>query len=172
MSRRLEKHEIQVTEDRVVGVGANSVVTAGTCCGGSVAIKTFKGVDLQSLRREAAHMQELMDSPNIVRLFGWCEEPACLVMQYFPLGSLRQVLCSSLRTLHAQRISMPLRPEHTHYGNVRTLDRSCNFVDAKITQISSSCNFLPEAILNSFRCWRVKTNTRRHSPNGQRSSAV
>ena len=127
MSRRLEKHEIQVTEDRVVGVGANSVVTAGTCCGGSVAIKTFKAVDLQSLHREAAHMQELMDSPNIVRLFGWCEEPACLVMQYFPLGSLRQVLCSS--TLHAQRISLPLQLEHTHHGNMlRSIDIATSWV--------------------------------------------
>ena len=130
MSRRLEKHEIQVTEDRVVGVGANSVVTTGMSFGSTVAVKTFKApVNLKALRREAERMQELMDSPNIVRLFGWCEEPACLVMQYFPLGSLRQVLCSSLRTLHAQRISLPLRPEHTHHGNMlRSIDIATSWV--------------------------------------------
>jgi serine/threonine protein kinase len=84
-------------------MGANSIVTIGTYSGMTVAVKSFKvPVDLQALRREAELMQELSDFPNVVRLFGWCEEPACLVMEHYPLGSLRQVLRGS--TLHAHCI--------------------------------------------------------------------
>jgi serine/threonine protein kinase len=97
-SRLLGKHEFS-TDGRVIGRGASSTVTTGACHGETVAIKTFESpVDLQALRREAERMQMLSDSPNVVRLVGWCEEPACLVMEYYPLGSLRQVPCS--RALH------------------------------------------------------------------------
>jgi hypothetical protein len=93
--RPLKKYEFS-SDNQVVGKGANSEVTKGRCGELVVAIKTFKApVDLDALRREAQVMQ-LSESSNLVRLVGWCEEPGfqCLVMEYFPLGSLRQVLHS------------------------------------------------------------------------------
>jgi hypothetical protein len=88
----MDKHEFSIEMEKDVGQGANSTVTTGKLGSVEVVVKTFKDhVTLLAVRREVENMQKLSDSPNVVRLVGWCEEPACLVLQYYPLGSLRKV---------------------------------------------------------------------------------
>nr|ATN39893.1 transforming growth factor-b-activating kinase 1 [Larimichthys crocea] len=82
--------DIEVEE--VVGRGAFGVVCKAKWKGKDVAIKTIESeserkafiVELRQLSR--------VDHPNIVKLYGSCHTPVCLVMEYAEGGSLYNVL--------------------------------------------------------------------------------
>lgn len=82
--------DIEVEE--VVGRGAFGVVCKAKWKGNDVAIKTIESeserkafvVELRQLSR--------VNHPNIVKLYGSCQSPVCLVMEYAEGGSLYNVL--------------------------------------------------------------------------------
>ncbi|KAJ8356049.1 hypothetical protein SKAU_G00188430 [Synaphobranchus kaupii] len=86
----IEYGDIEVEE--VVGRGAFGVVCKAKWRGKDVAIKTIESeserkafiVELRQLSR--------VDHPNIVKLYGSCNNPVCLVMEYAEGGSLYNVL--------------------------------------------------------------------------------
>ncbi|KAG9336144.1 hypothetical protein JZ751_002491 [Albula glossodonta] len=86
----IEYSDIEVEE--VVGRGAFGVVCKAKWRGKDVAIKTIESeserkafvVELRQLSR--------VNHPNIVKLYGSCNNPVCLVMEYAEGGSLYNVL--------------------------------------------------------------------------------
>ncbi|KAL0967325.1 hypothetical protein UPYG_G00250790 [Umbra pygmaea] len=86
----IEYNDIDVEE--VVGRGAFGVVCKAKWKGKDVAIKTIESeserkafiVELRQLSR--------VNHPNIVKLYGSCNNPVCLVMEYAEGGSLYNVL--------------------------------------------------------------------------------
>ncbi|KAI1895813.1 hypothetical protein AGOR_G00110630 [Albula goreensis] len=87
---QIEYSDIEVEE--VVGRGAFGVVCKAKWRGKDVAIKTIESeserkafvVELRQLSR--------VNHPNIVKLYGSCNNPVCLVMEYAEGGSLYNVL--------------------------------------------------------------------------------
>uniref|UniRef100_A0AAQ4PS61 Mitogen-activated protein kinase kinase kinase 7 n=1 Tax=Gasterosteus aculeatus aculeatus TaxID=481459 RepID=A0AAQ4PS61_GASAC len=87
---KINYEDIEVEE--VVGRGAFGVVCKAKWKGNDVAIKTIESeserkafiVELRQLSR--------VNHPNIVKLYGSCNNPVCLVMEYAEGGSLYNVL--------------------------------------------------------------------------------
>lgn len=87
-----EIHESEIEVEEVVGRGAFGVVCKAKWRGKDVAIKQIESeserkafiVELRQLSR--------VNHPNIVKLYGACLNPVCLVMEYAEGGSLYNVL--------------------------------------------------------------------------------
>ncbi len=55
-------------------------------------MKLFDDNTLSALEKEIKTHSAISNHPNIVRLFGYCEELKAVVMEYAPFGSMEDLL--------------------------------------------------------------------------------
>ncbi|XP_076129151.1 mitogen-activated protein kinase kinase kinase 7 isoform X1 [Alosa pseudoharengus] len=82
--------DIEVEE--VVGRGAFGVVCKAKWRGKDVAIKTIESESERKAFQVELRQLSRVNHPNIVKLYGSCNNPVCLVMEYAEGGSLYNVL--------------------------------------------------------------------------------
>ncbi|KAM3602269.1 uncharacterized protein V6R79_001137 [Siganus canaliculatus] len=82
--------DIEVEE--VVGRGAFGVVCKAKWKGKDVAIKTIESESERKAFTVELRQLSRVNHPNIVKLYGSCQNPVCLVMEYAEGGSLYNVL--------------------------------------------------------------------------------
>ncbi|KAM9354331.1 mitogen-activated protein kinase kinase kinase 7 isoform 2-T3 [Pholidichthys leucotaenia] len=82
--------DIEVEE--VVGRGAFGVVCKAKWKGNDVAIKTIESESERKAFSVELRQLSRVNHPNIVKLYGSCKNPVCLVMEYAEGGSLYNVL--------------------------------------------------------------------------------
>ncbi|XP_074541016.1 mitogen-activated protein kinase kinase kinase 7 isoform X2 [Halichoeres trimaculatus] len=82
--------DIEVEE--VVGRGAFGVVCKAKWKGNDVAIKTIESESERKAFQVELRQLSRVNHPNIVKLYGSCHNPVCLVMEYAEGGSLYNVL--------------------------------------------------------------------------------
>ena len=79
-----------------IGRGAFGTVWYGEYCGKPVAVKQARGGDGDAeLVEEAGQLAALPPHNNVLRLFGVCMEPVCIVTEYCSRGSLNELLYGS-----------------------------------------------------------------------------
>ncbi|KAM9495314.1 mitogen-activated protein kinase kinase kinase 7 isoform 2-T2 [Clarias gariepinus] len=86
----IEYADIEVEE--VVGRGAFGVVCKAKWKGKDVAIKTIESESERTAFVVELRQLSRVNHPNIVKLYGSCQSPVCLVMEYAEGGSLYNVL--------------------------------------------------------------------------------
>ncbi|XP_051954199.1 mitogen-activated protein kinase kinase kinase 7-like isoform X2 [Xyrauchen texanus] len=86
----IEYDDIEVEE--VVGRGAFGVVCKAKWRGRDVAIKTIESESERNAFIVELRQLSRVNHPNIVKLYGSCSNPVCLVMEYAEGGSLYNVL--------------------------------------------------------------------------------
>ncbi|XP_056115838.1 mitogen-activated protein kinase kinase kinase 7 isoform X1 [Rhinichthys klamathensis goyatoka] len=86
----IEYADIEVEE--VVGRGAFGVVCKAKWKGRDVAIKTIESESERNAFIVELRQLSRVNHPNIVKLYGSCSNPVCLVMEYAEGGSLYNVL--------------------------------------------------------------------------------
>ncbi|XP_063078951.1 mitogen-activated protein kinase kinase kinase 7 isoform X1 [Engraulis encrasicolus] len=86
----IEYADIEVEE--VVGRGAFGVVCKAKWRGKDVAIKTIESESERKAFQVELRQLSRVNHPNIVKLYGSCDNPVCLVMEYAEGGSLYNVL--------------------------------------------------------------------------------
>ncbi|XP_057208729.1 mitogen-activated protein kinase kinase kinase 7 isoform X1 [Triplophysa rosa] len=86
----IEYADIEVEE--VVGRGAFGVVCKAKWKARDVAIKTIESESERNAFSVELRQLSRVDHPNIVKLYGSCNNPVCLVMEYAEGGSLYNVL--------------------------------------------------------------------------------
>ncbi|XP_051510912.1 mitogen-activated protein kinase kinase kinase 7-like isoform X2 [Myxocyprinus asiaticus] len=86
----IEYGDIEVEE--VVGRGAFGVVCKAKWKGRDVAIKTIESESERNAFIVELRQLSRVNHPNIVKLYGSCSNPVCLVMEYAEGGSLYNVL--------------------------------------------------------------------------------
>ncbi|XP_053087805.1 mitogen-activated protein kinase kinase kinase 7 isoform X2 [Pangasianodon hypophthalmus] len=86
----IEYGDIEVEE--VVGRGAFGVVCKAKWKGKDVAIKTIESESERTAFFVELRQLSRVNHPNIVKLYGSCQNPVCLVMEYAEGGSLYNVL--------------------------------------------------------------------------------
>ncbi|KAF7694343.1 hypothetical protein HF521_008096 [Silurus meridionalis] len=86
----IEYADIEVEE--VVGRGAFGVVCKAKWKGKDVAIKTIESESERTAFVVELRQLSRVNHPNIVKLYGSCQNPVCLVMEYAEGGSLYNVL--------------------------------------------------------------------------------
>lgn len=86
----IEYNDIDVEE--VVGRGAFGVVCKAKWKGRDVAIKTIESESERNAFIVELRQLSRVNHPNIVKLYGSCSNPVCLVMEYAEGGSLYNVL--------------------------------------------------------------------------------
>lgn len=100
---RLTKTMLEYSETRPLHRGREQVsFHNGLFNDKEVTIKRFHQVDtykrttlpLSCVRREAGILSSL-DHPNIVKVFGFCLNPACILIERAPLGNLYQILMNT-----------------------------------------------------------------------------
>lgn len=83
---------IDIEVEEVVGRGAFGVVCKAKWKGRDVAIKTIESESEKNAFIVELRQLSRVDHPNIVKLYGSCNNPVCLVMEYAEGGSLYNVL--------------------------------------------------------------------------------
>ncbi|KAJ8008938.1 hypothetical protein DPEC_G00083610 [Dallia pectoralis] len=86
----IEYSDIEVEE--VVGRGAFGIVCKAKWRGKDVAIKTIESESERKAFTVELRQLSRVNHPNIVKLYGSCSNPVCLVMEYAEGGSLYNVL--------------------------------------------------------------------------------
>ena len=95
---RLTKTMFEYNEDKPLHRGRQTVLHNGQFNGKEVAIKMYHQVDTRSITlplacvRRETDMLSSLNHPNIVKIFGFCLDPACVLMEKAPLGNLYQKL--------------------------------------------------------------------------------
>ncbi|KAA8583256.1 hypothetical protein FQN60_015802 [Etheostoma spectabile] len=84
--------EINYEDIEVVGRGAFGVVCKAKWKGKDVAIKTIESESERKAFSVELRQLSRVNHPNIVKLYGSCKNPVCLVMEYAEGGSLYNVL--------------------------------------------------------------------------------
>ncbi|XP_009292938.1 mitogen-activated protein kinase kinase kinase 7 isoform X1 [Danio rerio] len=83
---------VDIEVEEVVGRGAFGVVCKAKWKGRDVAIKTIESESEKNAFIVELRQLSRVDHPNIVKLYGSCNNPVCLVMEYAEGGSLYNVL--------------------------------------------------------------------------------
>ncbi|TSA50075.1 MAG: hypothetical protein D4R43_02780 [Sphingobacteriales bacterium] len=87
----------EVSELKPIGHGQFGDVSTGRYKNQTVAIKTFRhSTPLLDLLAETSLLQ--FDHPGIVKILGCCYEPPCVMLNYMPLGSVKQFIESNALT--------------------------------------------------------------------------
>lgn len=126
----------QLTLGAEIGAGQFGVVHRGVYQGATVAVKRLKTIMSDRAKGEFRHEAEIMfrlRHPNIIPLFGICNEPShyCMVMQYATNGSLYHFLHSdnplewSLRwniAIDIARGILHLHTQHVLHRDLKSLN--------------------------------------------------
>ncbi|XP_031437350.1 mitogen-activated protein kinase kinase kinase 7 isoform X2 [Clupea harengus] len=83
---------VDIEVEEVVGRGAFGVVCKAKWRGKDVAIKTIESESERKAFQVELRQLSRVNHPNIVKLYGSCNNPVCLVMEYAEGGSLYNVL--------------------------------------------------------------------------------
>ncbi|KAK1170194.1 mitogen-activated protein kinase kinase kinase 7 isoform X1 [Acipenser oxyrinchus oxyrinchus] len=83
---------VDIDVEEVVGRGAFGVVCKAKWRGKDVAIKTIESESERKAFSVELRQLSRVNHPNIVKLYGSCNNPVCLVMEYAEGGSLYNVL--------------------------------------------------------------------------------
>ncbi|KAK7904008.1 hypothetical protein WMY93_016615 [Mugilogobius chulae] len=89
----IQYEDIQV--EAVVGRGTFGVVFKAVWKGKDVAIKTIESENEKNAFLVELRQLSRVNHPNIVKLYGSCDNPVCLVMEYAECGSLHNLLHSA-----------------------------------------------------------------------------
>lgn len=89
----IQYEDIQV--EAVVGRGTFGVVFKAVWNGKDVAIKTIESENEKNAFLVELRQLSRVNHPNIVKLYGSCNNPVCLVMEYAECGSLHNLLHSA-----------------------------------------------------------------------------
>ena len=95
---RLTKTMFDYNEAKPLHRGRQTVLHNGRFNGKEVAIKLYNQVDARSITlplacvRRESDMLSLLNHPNIVKIFGFCLDPPCVLVEKAPLGNLYQKL--------------------------------------------------------------------------------
>uniref|UniRef100_A0A8C6UQQ7 Mitogen-activated protein kinase kinase kinase 7 n=1 Tax=Neogobius melanostomus TaxID=47308 RepID=A0A8C6UQQ7_9GOBI len=89
----IQYEDIQV--EAVVGRGTFGVVFKAVWKGKDVAIKTIESENEKNAFIVELRQLSRVNHPNIVKLYGSCNNPVCLVMEYAECGSLHNLLHSA-----------------------------------------------------------------------------
>ena len=95
---RLTKTMFEYNEAKPLHRGRQTVLHNGHFNGKEVAIKMYHQVDTRSITlplscvRRETDMLSSLNHPNIVKTFGFCLDPACVLVEKAPLGNLYQKL--------------------------------------------------------------------------------
>uniref|UniRef100_A0A4W6BTA9 Mitogen-activated protein kinase kinase kinase 7 n=1 Tax=Lates calcarifer TaxID=8187 RepID=A0A4W6BTA9_LATCA len=89
----IQYEDIQV--EAAVGRGTFGVVFKAVWKGKDVAIKTIESENERNAFLVELRQLSRVNHPNIVKLYGSCENPVCLVMEYAECGSLYNLLHSA-----------------------------------------------------------------------------
>uniref|UniRef100_A0A672YRX0 Mitogen-activated protein kinase kinase kinase 7 n=1 Tax=Sphaeramia orbicularis TaxID=375764 RepID=A0A672YRX0_9TELE len=89
----IQYEDIQV--EAVVGRGTFGVVFKAIWKGKDVAIKTIESENEKNAFLVELRQLSRVNHPNIVKLYGSCNNPVCLVMEYAECGSLHNLLHSA-----------------------------------------------------------------------------
>ncbi|XP_072314509.1 mitogen-activated protein kinase kinase kinase 7-like isoform X1 [Eucyclogobius newberryi] len=89
----IQYEDIQV--EAVVGRGTFGVVFKAVWKGQDVAIKTIESENEKNAFLVELRQLSRVNHPNIVKLYGSCNNPVCLVMEYAECGSLHNLLHSA-----------------------------------------------------------------------------
>ncbi|ETO29225.1 Kelch repeat-containing protein [Reticulomyxa filosa] len=100
LSELTELIEINANElqfDVEIGRGAYGTVYKARWCGHEVACKKFAKEDVDTTKamqfiKEMQISSKASNHPNIVRYYGFCQVPFCLVMEYMDGGSVQEYL--------------------------------------------------------------------------------
>uniref|UniRef100_I3JZG9 Mitogen-activated protein kinase kinase kinase 7 n=1 Tax=Oreochromis niloticus TaxID=8128 RepID=I3JZG9_ORENI len=90
MFEDIEYADIQV--EAAVGRGTFGVVFKAVWKGKDVAIKTIESDNERNAFLVELRQLSRVNHPNIVKLYGFCDNPVCLVMEYAECGSLYNLL--------------------------------------------------------------------------------
>uniref|UniRef100_A0A3Q0RXU5 Protein kinase domain-containing protein n=1 Tax=Amphilophus citrinellus TaxID=61819 RepID=A0A3Q0RXU5_AMPCI len=82
----IQYEDIQV--EAAVGRGTFGVVFKAVWKGKDVAIKTIESDSERNAFLVELRQLSRVSHPNIVKLYGFCDDPVCLVMEYAECGSL------------------------------------------------------------------------------------
>ena len=95
---RLTKTMFEYNEAKPLHQGRQTVLHNGQFNGKEVAIKLYHQVDSRSITlplscvRRESDMLSSLNHPNIVKTFGFCLDPPCVLVEKAPLGNLYQKL--------------------------------------------------------------------------------
>uniref|UniRef100_A0A7N5ZUA4 Mitogen-activated protein kinase kinase kinase 7 n=1 Tax=Anabas testudineus TaxID=64144 RepID=A0A7N5ZUA4_ANATE len=89
----IQREDIQV--EAAVGRGTFGVVFKAVWKGKDVAIKTIESENERNAFLVELRQLSRVNHPNIVKLYGSCDNPVCLVMEYAECGSLYNLLHSA-----------------------------------------------------------------------------
>ena len=109
-SYQLTSSSFQYSESRPLHSGRRTLLHAGTFQGESIAVKVQLTVDGKSITlplscvRQEIEMLVHLQHPNIVRTFGFCLHPPCVLLERAPHGNLYQKLMDM-----EQKISRSIR---------------------------------------------------------------
>ena len=135
---RLTKTIFEYNEGKPLHRGRQRVIYSGLFNGKEVAITRYHHVDSQSITlgplscmRRETDMLSSLNHPNIIKIFGFCLNPACVLVEKAPLGSLYQRLMDSevkiSRTVQfhiSSQVASALSYLHQHDIIYRTLKSS------------------------------------------------
>ena len=94
----LSSTAFQYNEAKPLHRGRNTYLHQGTFQDNDVAVKVYHQLDGKSITfplsciRQEIDMLSSLDHPNIVKTFGFCLQPACVLLEKAPLGNLYQKL--------------------------------------------------------------------------------
>ena len=97
-SLHLTKTMFEYNEAKLLHKGRQTFLHEGRFNGKEVAIKVYHQVDSRSITfplsfvRRESDMLSSLNHPNIVKMFGFCLDPACVLIEKAPLGNLYQKL--------------------------------------------------------------------------------
>ncbi|ETO06916.1 hypothetical protein RFI_30477 [Reticulomyxa filosa] len=130
------KETVEITSNELlfdveIGRGAYGTVYKARWCGHEVACKKFAKEDIDSVKamqflKELQTSTEAFIHPNIIRYYGFCQTPFCLVMEYMEGGSVQEYLRhdkpQSIQISPLQRIMIArqaaLGINHLHKHNI------------------------------------------------------
>ena len=133
----LTKNMFEYNEAKPLHKGRQTFLHDGQFNGRSVAIKVYHQVDSRSITlplscvRKETDMLSSLNHPNIVKTFGFCLDPACVLVEKAPLGNLYQKLMDTeekiSRTVRFHiscQVASALNYLHRHNIIYRTLKAS------------------------------------------------
>ena len=166
----LTKEMFEYNEGKPLHKGGQTVLYNGHFNGKEVAVKMCHQVDSKSIflplscvRREMDMLSSL-DHPNIIKIFGYCLDPACVLVEKAPLGNLYQKLMDTKvkisRTVRFHifcQIASALSYLHRHGIIYRTLKASSILlwsldfnteVSVKLTNFERAAYQLPSGLMS------------------------
>lgn len=114
----LDKNEIEIMYDQVLGKGEFGIVYKAKWRGMIVAAKQFKDLDVHKIKLMQNEFEAMtkLHHPNIIQLLGYINDPFTIIMEYLSKGSLSSYILkkTSLKTKIKFMIDIALGLTYLH----------------------------------------------------------